>query len=261
MRRDPLKPPPHTSTHPCVEEIKAALAALGDPAHALVLARYFQARPGGYGDGDRFLGIRVPQLRRLARRYPGATLEDAGALLASPVHEERFVALLIMMAVLGPGTQATRRKAYLLYLRSTRRINNWDLVDVSAPHIIGAYLKDKDKAPLYRLARSSHLWERRMAVLATFHYIKDGDFDVTLRIAAMLLGDPEDLIHKAAGWMLREVGNRDRGLLEEFLKAHAGRMPRVMLRYSIERFPASLRKRYLRKKPGGPKRASWFLCS
>lgn len=229
-----------------VTDIQERLAALGDPGVAAVSRRFFKTGPGEYGEGDLFRGIRVPVLRSLAREYQGISLHDAARLLASPFHEDRLLALLLLVRLYARGDGATREQVYRLYLKSTRFINNWDLVDSSAEHIVGAYLWDGGRAPLLRLAKSADLWERRIAVLATFHFIKRGEFGATLRIARVLLSDPEDLIHKATGWMLREVGRRDPEAEEGFLKEHCGRMPRTMLRYAVEKFPEEKRRRYLK---------------
>jgi 3-methyladenine DNA glycosylase AlkD len=166
--------------------------------------------------------------------------------LRSPVHEERLLALLIMVGRYGKGDERERNRIYRLYLGSTRWINNWDLVDVTAAHVVGAHLEKRDRSLLTSLARSPSLWERRIAVMSTFHFIRRDDFGDTLRIARLLLGDGEDLIHKAVGWMLREVGKRDRRVEEAFLRKHSADMPRTMLRYAIERFPEKLRLRYLK---------------
>ena len=219
--------------------------ALADPARAEGVSRFFKTAPGQYGAGDRFLGIRVPALRTLAVRYQSLSLRELSALLASPWHEERLLALLILVRQYSRAEPADREKIYRLYVSRMARINNWDLVDCSAEHIVGAHLRGGTRAPLLRLARSTVLWERRIAIIATFHYIKRGEFDDTLRIARLLLDDRHDLIHKAVGWMLREVGKRDRAVEEAFLQQHAKRMPRTMLRYAVERFPLRLRRRYL----------------
>lgn len=229
-----------------VTEIRKRLAALGDPYVAAVSSRFFKTGPGEYGEGDRFRGIRVPVLRGLAREYQTISPPEAGRLLRSPFHEDRLLALLLLVRLYARGDGAAREKIYRLYLKNTRFINNWDLVDSSAEHIVGAHLRGRARGPLLRLAKSADLWERRIAVLATFHFIKRGEFGATLDIARVLLSDPEDLIHKATGWMLREVGRRDPEAEEGFLKEHRGRMPRTMLRYAIEKFPEEKRRRYLK---------------
>jgi 3-methyladenine DNA glycosylase AlkD len=228
-----------------VATIHRRLKAAGSPARAAGVQRFFKTGPGQYGAGDRFFGIRVPTIRTLVREYQGLSLPDVAALLKSPWHEARLLALLILVRQYARGDAARRDAIFRLYMRSTIRINNWDLVDCSAEHIVGAHLDDGRWTALARLARSKVLWERRIAIIATFQYIKRGRFAPTLRVARLLLDDPHDLIHKAVGWMLREVGKRDRAVEEEFLSRHAARMPRTMLRYAIERFPPRLRRRYL----------------
>lgn len=221
------------------------MRTLADPSRAAGAQRYFKTAPGEYGAGDQFLGIRVPILRRLAREYEALSLRDASTLLKSRWHEERLLALFVLIRQYRRSDAAGRSAIYRRYLKNAARINNWDLVDCSAGQIVGAQLLDGDRRVLRRLARSPVLWRRRMAIIATSHYIERGEFDETLRIARMLLDDPHDLIHKAVGWMLREVGKRDRAVEERFLRRHASRMPRTMLRYAIERFPRRLRHAYL----------------
>jgi 3-methyladenine DNA glycosylase AlkD len=229
-----------------VDEIQKQLAALGNPRDAEFLQRYFKTGPGQYGAGDLFRGIRVPVLRRLSLARRGLPLESALRLLQSPYHEDRLLALLILVLKYAKADQTDQLTIYRAYLANTGQINNWDLVDSSAEHIVGAYLWERDREPLERLARSASLWERRIAVLSTFHYIKRGSFDSTLHIAELLLEDREDLIHKAVGWMLREVGKRDQAREEVFLLTHHKTMPRTMLRYAIERFAAEKRLGYLK---------------
>ncbi|MBM4143749.1 MAG: DNA alkylation repair protein [Lentisphaerae bacterium] len=226
------------------DDVRRRLRRLANRADARILQRFFKTGPGEYGAGDVFLGIRVPALRKLAAECDGLSLRQAAALLKSPHHEARLLALLVMIRLYRRAGESGRGRLYALYLRNTRRVNNWDLVDLSAPHIVGAYLDGRDPAPLRRLAKSRSLWERRIAMLATHHFIRRGEFRPTLDIARMLLHDEEDLIHKAAGWMLREVGKRDSAAEERFLKAHCRAMPRTMLRYAIERFPRAERLRY-----------------
>jgi len=229
-----------------LESLRARLGELADPEDARFLQRYFKTGPGEYGEGDVFIGIRVPVLRGLAREHGDLPLDDAAELLRSPVHEERLLALLILVRAHGRGTADRKREIHDLYLAHTRFINNWDLVDSSAEHIVGAQLWEGDRSLLDRLARSESVWERRIAIIATFHFIRRGHFGDTFRIAETLLDDRHDLIHKAVGWMLREAGKRDQAAEEAFLRAHHRRMPRTMLRYAIERFPEPLRKAYLR---------------
>jgi 3-methyladenine DNA glycosylase AlkD len=221
------------------------MRAIADPVRAVSTARFFKTAPGQYGAGDRFLGIRVPEIRRLARAYRLLPIAEVQRLLASPWHEERLLALLIMVRQYAGGDDVVRAEIYRSYLAYARYVNNWDLVDCSAEHIVGAHLRERSRVPLRGLAASASVWDRRIAVLSTFHYIRRGEFGETLDLARRLLNDPHDLIHKAVGWMLREVGNRDRAAEERFLRAHAARMPRTMLRYAVEKFPPRLRRRYM----------------
>jgi 3-methyladenine DNA glycosylase AlkD len=229
-----------------VQEISARLQLLGDPQKAEVLKRFFKTGPGEYGEGDVFVGIRVPEIRKLAKEYQVLSLLETVKLLQSSIHEARVLALLIMVRAYAKSEVSLKEKIYNLYLQHTRFVNNWDLVDISAEHIVGSHLRYRSKAPLHALAASNLLWERRIAVMATFHYIKHGEFTETLHVAGMLLSDTEDLIHKAVGWMLREIGKRDHTAEEVFLRAHYKHMPRTMLRYAIERFPEDLRQQYLK---------------
>jgi 3-methyladenine DNA glycosylase AlkD len=226
--------------------IRARLRELASATIAEHSGRFFKTGPGDYGAGDRFLGVRVPNVRRVAREFRGAPLAAALVLLRSPLHEERLLALVLMVDLFERGDDGARAAIYMQYLKHTPRyVNNWDLVDTSAPQIVGAYLEARDRAVLYELARSLHLWDRRVAIIATFWLIKKKSFDDTLAIAKVLLHDREDLIHKAVGWMLREVGNRDRAAEERFLRKHYAVMPRTMLRYAIEKLPEPRRKAYL----------------
>lgn len=227
------------------DAILARLREMENPEDARFLQRYFRTGPGEYGEGDRFLGIRVPAVRGLVRAYRGTPVDEIAILLRSEWHEARLLALLLLVDAYGRGDADTREGVYRLYLANTRYINNWDLVDLSAPHVVGAHLADGDRAELERLARSDSLWERRIAIVATQHFIRRGEFGTALRIAEMLVRDRHDLIHKAVGWMLREVGNRDRAAEEAFLRRHLPVMPRTMLRYAIEKFPPELRRAYL----------------
>jgi 3-methyladenine DNA glycosylase AlkD len=226
--------------------IQGELESLADPGHAAILQRFFKTGPGEYGDGDRFRGLRVPVLRKLAKKYADLPLAATVRLLQSGFHEDRLLALLILIQRYYSGDAALRGEIHRLYLEHRGSVNNWDLVDASAPHLLGHYLRDRPKNLLTRLAGSQVLWERRMAIIATFDFIRQGNYDETLRIARLLLGDPEDLIHKAVGWMLREVGKRDPAAAEAFLQAHYRKMPRTMLRYAIERFPEARRQAYLK---------------
>ena len=229
-----------------VQIVRSALREHCNPSDAKNLQRFFKTGPGEYGEGDTFMGVRVPAIRRVARQYAGLPVTDVEALLRSEIHEERLLALIILTEKYRNGTDGERARIYKLYLDSTRFINNWDLVDTSAEHIVGAHLKDRSRRPLHELAQSENLWERRIAVMATFHFIKKGEFGETVNLAEILIADTEDLIHKAVGWMLREIGKRDQGIEEAFLKENYHRMPRTMLRYAIEKFPEDLRQQYLK---------------
>ncbi len=230
---------------PAAQQISALLHGLGSPSDAEFLGRFFKTGKGQYGQGDRFLGIRVPVLRAQVKAHPAIALSELRKLLRSSWHEERLFALLAMVRRFERSDQDGRAAVYAMYLRHTQYINNWDLVDVSAPHIVGAYLADKDKSQLYAMAVSECLWQRRIAMLATFAFIRQNQFDDALKIARILRGDPHDLIHKAVGWMLREIGKRDSAAEKTFLDAHAARMPRTMLRYAIEKFSPSQRRHYM----------------
>lgn len=228
-------------------EVIARLRSLANPRDAGFLQRFFKTGPGEYGAGDVFLGLRVPALRELVREYRGSVpLEEAGRLLESGYHEARLLALLLLADRFARGETAEQERIYRLYLSRTDRINNWDLVDASAEHIVGGWLFARDRGPLYRLVQSPSLWERRIAIIATFHFIRRNDLADTLRLAELLLRDGHDLMHKATGWMLRETGKRDLAALEGFLDRHAAGMPRTMLRYAIEKFPEPRRLHYLR---------------
>ncbi len=227
------------------KEISKRLRKMGDREDARFLQGFFKTGPGQYGEGDIFLGIRVPAVRKLAKEYQKLSPENILPLLKSPYHEVRLFALIFLVNTFAKADETTQKKIYDLYLANTRYINNWDLVDLSAPNIVGAFLFTKSRKPLYQLSRSKSLWERRIAILATFYFIKNNQFADALKIAGILLKDKEDLIHKAVGWMLREVGKRDVKHLEEFLKKHCRVMPRTMLRYAIEKFTPARRKMFL----------------
>lgn len=221
----------------------ARLTALGDPAAAAGARRFFKT--GGPAE-DVFLGVNAPTLHQLAREFQTLSIDEVDHLLASPVHEARGLALLVLVRQFGRADEKTKKQIFQFYLTRTKSINNWDLVDASAGPIVGGWLLDRDRKPLYRLVRSRNLWQRRIAIVATQTFIRRDDFADTLQLAPLLLDDPEDLIHKAVGWMLREVGKRDQNVLETFLSTHYRQMPRTMLRYAIERFPEARRQQYLR---------------
>ena len=227
-------------------EIQKRIRDLGNQEIARHSQRFFKTAKGEYGEGDRFLGIRVPVLRKLANQHQGTSLETVFQLLSSEFHEERLFSLLILVLQFFRGNEKERRTIYEGYLKNTRFVNNWDLVDSSAVKIVGAYLLERSRAPLYRLVHSKNLWERRISIIATFYFIKRNDVGDTLKLSEILKQDPEDLIHKAVGWMLREIGNRDRAIEEGFLKKHYREMPRTMLRYAIEKFPEDKRQAYLK---------------
>lgn len=229
-----------------LQNLKKELRALADPRQAKVLMGFFKTGPGQYGEGDRFIGIKVPVQRTIAKKYRDLPLGSVEKLLESPIHEERLVSLLILIEKYNRADDAERNDIIRLYLANTHNINNWDLVDLSAPQLLGRHLYGGNVKILRKLARSASLWEKRIAMLSTFYFIKKGDHAMTLELAEMLLGDDHDLIHKAVGWMLREVGKRDLAAERSFLDRHAGSMPRTMLRYAVERFPEKLRRSYMR---------------
>lgn len=223
-----------------------ALKSFADKERAEHALRYFKCGPGEYGEGDRFLGIKVPEVRKLAKRFAALPLPEVEALFHSEYHEARLLALFILVKRFEKGDDVLRKTIYKLYLANTAYINNWDLVDSSAPQIVGGYLYGRERTVLFDLAGSDSLWERRIAMMATFFFIRQGEFADALAIAERLLHDTHDLIHKAVGWMLREIGNIDREVEERFLKEHYKTMPRTMLRYAIEKFPEDRRQKYLK---------------
>jgi 3-methyladenine DNA glycosylase AlkD len=227
------------------EQVKNELAKLSDPEHAMKLQGFFKTGKGEYGEGDVFLGLRVPDQRRVAKKYRKAPLTDVSELLRSEIHEHRLTALFILTEQFNKGNEETRRRIVDLYLSNTAYVNNWDLVDSSAHKILGEWLIDKERGLLYELARSESLWERRISVISTFAFIRRGDLVDAVALAEALVDDEHDLIHKASGWVLREVGKKDQSVLEKFLLDHYKTMPRTMLRYSIERLPEELRRFYM----------------
>lgn len=230
-----------------LDRLKSDLLRLSSPERAKVLSGFFKTGKGQYGEGDTFLGIMVPEQRRIARKYSHISLDNIRKLLSSAIHEHRLVALLILVETYRKSGDKERAEIVQFYLNNLKNINNWDLVDLSAEKIIGEFLTDKDRSVLYRLAKSENLWEKRIAIISTFAFIKRHGFEDTLKISEILLRDPHDLIHKAVGWMLREVGKRNQRSEEEFLKRHHLQMPRTMLRYAIERFDEKTRKSWLAK--------------
>lgn len=230
-----------------LNRLKKDLQKQADPDRAKVLLRFFKTGKGEYGEGDRFFGIPVPEQRQLAKKYKTLSLQDLQELISSRIHEHRLVALLILILQYARAHEQGKRDIVKFYLDNTRHINNWDLVDLSAEKILGSFLLGNDREILCQLAESPNLWERRIAVMSTFAFIRQGQFEDTFRLAEMLLKDPHDLIHKAVGWMLREIGKRDQGSEERFLREHSQTMPRTMLRYAIERFEQEKRTSYLGK--------------
>lgn len=232
-----------------LRELEKELRAKANPKKAKILQGFFKTGKGEYGEGDIFIGLVVPETRKIAKKYSTLSLVEVKKLLNSEIHEERLAALFILIEQFGKAEEKERQKIFKFYLGQTKNINNWDLVDLSADKIVGSHLYKKSKKVLHQLARSKNLWERRIAVLATFHFIKQGQAAETLKIAEILLNDKHDLIQKAVGWMLREVGKRCGEKTEEdFLKKHCRQMPRTMLRYALERFPENKRKKYLQAK-------------
>jgi len=228
-----------------LKKIRRELKKHSSKTKAKLLQGYFKTGPGEYAEGDIFIGVTVPALRNISKQFSGVGLKTALKLLKSPIHEERLLALLILILQYRASGFKGKEEIYREYLKHTKYINNWDLVDVTAKNIVGDFLRDKDKSVLYQLAKSGYLWDRRIAVLSTFHFIGHREFDDAMKIAGILLSDEHDLIHKAVGWMLREVGKKDLSVEEKFLKKHCKRMPRTMLRYAIERFPVRKRRLYL----------------
>ena len=224
------------------------LEKAADPVQAEKLQGFFKTGKGEYGEGDIFLGVKVPEQRRIAKKHRDISLDETIKLLQSNIHEHRLTSLFILNHKFAKGDEKTRKKIVDLYLANTAFINNWDLVDSSAHKIIGPWLLDKPRDLLYKLAESEMLWERRIAMIATFPFIRQGDLSDAVALAKILLHDEHDLIHKASGWMLREVGKKDIDLLYSFLDEYSLGMPRTMLRYSIEKIPEEKRKHYLQRK-------------
>lgn len=225
-----------------LENLKKDLKNLSDPVRAKNLSRFFKTGKGDYGEGDKFAGIRVPDIRKIAKKYKEITVPEIEKLVSSPIHEERMCALIIMTI----RYQTEKDLFYNLYLKNRKFINNWDLIDVTAPRIVGDYLFDKPQNILYEFANSKNLWEKRISIISTSYFISKNDFTDTLKIAEILLNDKHDLIHKAVGWMLREIGNKNLKVEEDFLKLYYRKMPRTMLRYAIEKFEEEKRQKYLK---------------
>ncbi len=229
------------------KQLSEELRGLANSEYANHSQRFFKTGKGEYGEGDQFLGIRVPVLRKFAKQNSDISLIEIHKLLKSIYHEERLCALFLLVQKFE-NSKHEKSVVYRLYLDNTKYINSWDLVDCSAYKIVGVYLEDKNKSPLYKLAKSKDLWERRIAIISTLHFIKNNQFDDTLEISKYLLNDKEELIHKAVGWMLREVGKHDAKAERAFLLNCCNKMPRMMLRYAIEKFPEKERKKYLHGK-------------
>lgn len=231
-----------------LNKIKKELNSLSDKIRAQASVRFFKTGKGEYGEGDIFLGIRVPVQRSVAKKYfELLDLAEVKELLQSKIHEHRFVALEVLVMKYEKGSEKEKKKIFDFYIKNLKNANNWDLVDTSAPYIAGEYLKDKDRSIFYDLAKSKNLWEKRVAIVSTNAFIQDGEYKDTLNICEILMNDTHDLIHKACGWMLREVYKKDPQTLEKFLQKHASKLPRTTLRYSIERMPEEKRRFYLIK--------------
>ncbi len=235
-------------------QITKEITSFKNPENAAFLLRFFKTGKGQYGEGDVFLGITVPEQRKIAKKYIDLTFDDIQEMLNNKIHEFRLIALFILVYkyqkaddTSASSAQEKRKEIVDFYLKNTKKVNNWDLVDSSAGYILGDYLLDRDKSILYKLAKSENIWERRIAIIATQGFIRNNQFEDTLKIAEILLDDKQDLIHKAVGWMLREVGNRDLNTLYRFLDKHYQKMPRTMLRYAIEKLETEKKEFYVRK--------------
>ena len=233
-----------------LSQLQQELNKAEDLEKAKILQTFFKTNPGEYGHGDIFLGIVVPAQRKIVKKYIHLNLPEIQKLLNSKIHEHRFCALVILVSKYQNAKKELEKKEiYDFYIKNSKKINNWDLVDTSAPQIVGEYLLNQDKKILYKLAKSKNLWQKRIAILATFSFIRKNKFNDTLEISEILLKDKHDLIHKAIGWMLREVGKRNKQVEIKFLIKHAHKMPRVMLRYAIEKFPKKERDYFLLARP------------
>lgn len=226
-------------------QLQKKLKALANKEKAEILSRFFKTGKGEYGEGDIFWGINVPTQRMIAKEYVSLPLSEIEKLLKSPVHECRLTALLILTYQYPKADESGKKRIFEFYIKNIEYINNWDLVDVTCHKIVGTYLYDKDESVLYKLAASKNLWEKRIAIVSTFYFISQKDFKDALKIGEMLLADKHDLIHKAVGWMLREVGKKDEKILHDFLKKNVRKMPRTALRYSIERLPLEFKRFYM----------------
>ena len=233
-----------------IAQLKKELKVLGNPEKAKLLQGFFKTGKGDYGEGDIFLGVTVPQTRAVAKKHHELSLEETEELIQSKIHEERLAAILSLVhhfeLAVKEKNEKKQKEIFDFYLSKASKVNNWDLVDLSAPKIAGPYLLNRDRKVLYKLTNSKNLWERRIAIISTFEFIRNNDFKDTFAITETLLRDSHDLMHKACGWMLREVGKRDEKELEKFLKKHYKKMPRTMLRYAIEKFDEKKRKQFLK---------------
>ncbi|MEE9450663.1 MAG: DNA alkylation repair protein [Ignavibacteriaceae bacterium] len=231
-----------------LREFRRRIKEESNKQQAKSLQWFFKTGAGEYGEGDVFAGIKMPVQRKIAKKFKNLNYDDIRALVASKIHEERMIGLLILQCKYEKGDEKEKEKVFKFYIRNRKGINNWDLVDISAPKIVGEYLLNRDKKLLYEFAHSKNLWERRIAILSTFTFIRAGKFETTFKISDVLLDDNHDLIHKAVGWMLREIGKKDLDAEEKFLKLRSKKMHRTMLRYAIEKFPEVKRKKYLLSK-------------
>ena len=231
-----------------ISKLRSKIKTLADKEVAETMQWFFKTGKGDYGEGDIFVGLKVPLQRKLAREFKDLSLAEIGELLNSSIHEERLISLIILIDKYQKTDEKGKKLIFNFYLKQRKGINNWDLVDISAPKILGRYLLEKDKGILFKFAVSKNLWERRIAIISTQEFIKNNNFKTTLQIASILIKDEHDLIHKAVGWMLREIGKKDIALEEKFLRVHYKEMPRTMLRYAIEKFPETKRKKYLQGK-------------
>ena len=232
-----------------IKSLRNEIKKSASPQKAKILQKFFKTGKGQYGEGDIFIGLMVPESRKISKKYLNLTLKEILILLSSKIHEERLICLLILVDKFKKATQNEQEKIFRFYIKHAKRINNWDLVDLSAPNIPGTYLLGtQDREILYQLARSDNIWKKRISIVATFTFIRNTQFDDTLRLAEILIFDNNDLIHKAVGWMLREVGKRDEILLEQFLEKYCKVMPRTTLRYAIEKFSKQKRKNFLEMK-------------
>ncbi len=237
-----IRPAPHLKATQILLEFRN----IEDKVKAKILSRFFKTGKGEYGEGDKFLGITVPVIRKIANKYRSLSFEELSKLIKSPFHEVRLLALLIIIEKLDDG-DGVKKKAFDFYFKNIKYINNWDLIDVTCRFIVGDYLFDRDRGILYDLAKSENLWERRIAIVSTYSFIRCGQYVDTLNISKILLFDKHDLIHKAVGWMLREVGKRDERILIRFLQKYSKEMPRTMLRYAIERLNTSDKRKFMQR--------------